>query len=74
MIKSLFGHMAGLSALNFYPWNNMAVVEYADESSIDNLFDYQKSLAKGLRLRGSKLNCIRLYTCSSTSKITAANF
>ena len=60
MIKSLFGQHGRIDRIEFYPSSNMAVVEYEDESSIDKLFEYQKSLAKGLRLRGSKLNCIRL--------------
>ena len=60
MIKSLFGQHGRVDRIEFYPWSKMAVFEYADESGIEKLFDYQKSSAKGLRLRGSKLNCIRL--------------
>ena len=60
MIKGLFGQHGQVDRIEFYPINNMAVVEYKLASSVDRLFNYQKSLAKGLRLRGSKLTCIRL--------------
>ena len=60
MIKSLFGMHGRVEYVEFYPDNNMAVVTYEDSLSIDNLFAYQKSSAKGLRLRGATLNCMRL--------------
>ena len=60
MIKSLFGMHGTVDHIEFYPYSNMAVVDYEDELSIDKLFAYQKSLAKGLRLRGSTLKCMRL--------------
>ena len=59
-IKSYFGQHGKVERIEFYPTNNMAVVEYKLKGSVDKLFQYQKSLPKGLRLRGTKLTCIRL--------------
>ena len=60
MIKGLFGQHGQVKRIELYPNRNMAVVEYEDKSSVNRLLDYQKATAKGLCLRGSKLNCIRL--------------
>ena len=60
MIKSLFGQHGKVDCIEFYPDNNMAVVEYEDSFSIDKVFAHQESSAKGLSLRGSTLNCVHL--------------
>ena len=60
MIKSLFGQHGRVDNIQYFCGNNMAIVEFGYSYSVDRVFEYEKSLAKGLRLRGSKLHCIRL--------------
>ena len=59
-IKCLFGQHGRVSRIEFYPCKNMAVVEFEISCSVNRVFEYEKTLAKGLRLCGSKLHCIRL--------------
>ena len=60
MIKSLFGQHGRVSNIDFYCCHHMAVVQFEYSYSVDRVFEYEKTLAKGLRLRGSKLHCVRL--------------
>ena len=60
VLKSLFGQFGCIRRIEDYAWSGrMAVVEYEEKSSVDNLF-YQYN-TRGIKLRKVSLNC----TCLS---------